>query len=94
MSRNVLVMDYENLHVEVLDAEKHKEKKGLLSSVANLAIRQKNHPDDNSYVITEYSTERNIYRGPFKLIFSSMKDGIMEIVPSKTTKRILAKKNK
>jgi hypothetical protein len=92
LSSNVLVMDYENLHVEILDSEKHKEKKGLLSSVANLAIRQNNHPDDNNYVITEYSTERNIYRGPFKLIFSSMKDGIMQIVPSKTTRKILAKK--
>ena len=101
-SRNQLVFDYDSLNVkllkEVSDTESSKKQKrkqrGILSGVANLAIRHQNIPSDKNYIIADYQTQRNIYRGAFNLIWVSVKEGMEMIVPIKAAQNILGNNKK
>lgn len=82
-SSNVLTVDYDNLGLEVLkDYGYAHNKRGLISSIANSAIRKENMPDTKHYHIAEYKSYRNIYRGPFNFMWESAKEGMLYIVPT------------
>jgi len=95
-STNKLSMDYENLHLTVYkeqhDGSEHK--KNFLSSIANVAIRHHNMPQDKGYVTAAYATQRNIYRSPFQHIVAGALDGAKRIVPGKGLQNLINKKSK
>jgi len=97
-SRNSLVLDYDDLHIKLLKEnlnqetrkKKKRKKRGVLSGVANLAIRHSNLPEDKNYILAEYRTQRNIHRGAFNLIWVSIKEGMAMIVPIKAAQNVLS----
>ena len=92
---NSLIMDYDSLSISVLKTEGTKMKKrGLMSKLANAAIRTSNKPGNKRYLKADYTSERNIYRAPFKFIVESLLKGIVEIVPSKGAKKVIKSKKK
>ena len=58
------------------------DKKGLVSLMANSAIRRHNLPDQGHYIVADYQSFRNIYRGPFNFMWESIKEGLLYIVPT------------
>ena len=85
-SSNTLVVDYDSLGLAVLKDHEHDYKKrGLVSSIANSAIRHTNLPDHKHYHVAEYDSYRNIYRGPFNFMWETAKEGMMFIVPTGAT---------
>jgi hypothetical protein len=78
-SSNRLTFQYEDLKLELL-GEDHSKKK-LKSAVANLFSSKSNLSTDSNYKKAIYVTDRNIYRGPFNLIWESTKEGLLQIVP-------------
>jgi hypothetical protein len=52
-----------------------------MSTIANILLNESNMPGEKKYTLPQYVTERNRYRGPFHLIWSSTKEGIMRTVP-------------
>jgi len=90
---NTLILDYDSLHIEVLDASLEHEK-GFMSGLANSLIRTHNLPDDNRYATASYTSVRNRYRGPFNFIWQSLKEGFSQIALSQTAKTLLGKKSK
>lgn len=86
-SDNHFLVEYKDLKMELLaDAN---EKKGFLSSIANLAIHSENLPENKHYKSPYYATARNIYRGPINLIWLSIKDGLMATIPTKMVQNLL-----
>jgi len=80
---NVLRVDYDSLGLTVLkDYGYAHNKRGLISSIANSAIRKTNMPDTKHYHVPEYNSFRNIYRGPFNFMWESAKEGMLYIVPT------------
>lgn len=89
-STNKMIFQYDNLKLTVLDDNKeYSKKRGLISSVANTMIREENLPNEKRYAVANYSTKRNVYRGPFNLIWFSIQDGLKEIILSKMAKELL-----
>lgn len=89
-SKNIMVLHYTDLSLSILKEKEHKTKKrGLMSSLANSVIRTRNIPDTKHYIIADYISERNIYRGPFNFMWKSAKEGFIQIVPSKTAKGLM-----
>ena len=89
-SHNVLVVDYDSLGLAVLKDEGHDfKKKGLISTIANGAIRHTNMPEHNHYQVADYQSYRNIYRGPFNFMWETAKEGMMFIVPTGATSILL-----
>lgn len=86
-SDNHFLMEYEDFKIEMLNAEHHK--KGVLSSLANLAVRKENKPGDKQYQELAYSTQRDQFKGPINLIWLSAKDGLMATIPSKTAQKLI-----
>ena len=86
-SDNHFVMDYSDLKMVLLDKEKGKN--GVLSTVANLAINKDNLPKNKNYKTPSYSTQRNIFRGPINLIWLSIKDGLMSIIPTGFAQKLI-----
>jgi hypothetical protein len=85
-STNTLVVDYDSLGLAVLKDRAHDYKKrGLISSIANSAIRHTNLPDHKHYQVAEYDSYRNIYRGPFNFMWETAKEGMLFIVPTGAT---------
>ncbi len=85
-SSNILTVDYDSLELEVLkDHGYAHNKRGLISSIANSAIRKSNMPNAKHYHIAEYQSFRNIYRGPFNFMWESAKEGMLFIVPTGAT---------
>lgn len=89
MSNNYLVMQYEDLKITLNDPEMHKTHQGFLSHIANSAIRTNNLPDQKNYAVASYVTSRDMYRGPFNLIWNSLREGMMQIVPSGSAKMLM-----
>lgn len=87
-STNVFRFDYTDLKIELYKKETQKKNK-LLSTVANIAINTSNMPGEKRYITAEYSTQRNPYRGPFHLLWQSIKEGMSKIVPGGAAKEIL-----
>ncbi|MGD1891313.1 MAG: hypothetical protein ACFB15_12055 [Cyclobacteriaceae bacterium] len=101
-SKNQLVLDYDDLNIKLLKEntnpqakkKKKRKKRGVLSSVANLAIRHRNLPDDKNYVLADYRTQRNVYRGAFNLIWVSIKEGMAMIIPTQAAQAVLSDNRK
>ena len=82
-SENMLIVDYDSLGLAVLKDHDHDyKKKGIISSIANSSIRHTNLPDHKHYQSPEYTSYRNIYRGPFNFMWESAKEGMLYIVPT------------
>ncbi len=90
-SSNSLVMDYSDLKAEVVKEKKdHSDRKlVVISAIANTAIRTQNLPGDKKYLTANYTSQRNLYRGPFNFIWASAMDGIVHIVPGKGIQLVL-----
>ncbi|MCE7053252.1 hypothetical protein LZF95_01100 [Algoriphagus sp. AGSA1] len=78
-SSNFMKFHYKDLKLELRDEEKQKKK--LMSALSNMLISGSNLPEDNNYKTATFRTERNIYRGTFNLIWASLREGMLEIVP-------------
>jgi len=88
-SSNTLAFDYQDFSLEIIKEDQEDGKKGLLSLIANSAIRQKNMPDENHYQVPEYRSFRNIYRGPFNFMWGTIMDGMLYIFPTGITKILM-----
>jgi hypothetical protein len=92
LAQNQMILNYTDLKLNVLkEAGDHLKKRGLISDIANIAIHTKNQPGTKKYVIANYNTERNIYRGPFNFMWKTAKEGFIQIIPTKTTKGLIKK---
>lgn len=81
-SRNTMVFDYQDLKVVVLSDDKSKGGiNKLFSTAANLLTSKENIPNSKNYKTASYTTKRNMYKGPFNLVWESSREGLMEIVP-------------
>jgi hypothetical protein len=89
-SSNRLTFQYEDLKLELL-GEDHSKKK-LKSAVANLFSSKSNLSTDSNYKKATYVTDRNIYRGPFNLMWESTKEGLLKIVPGDVAQLLVKKK--
>ena len=90
---NQLRFDYTDLKISLFKKDSQQKNK-LMSSLANMLLQQSNMPGEKKYLRPEYITERNRYRGPFHLIWSSTKEGMMRTVPGGAAKAILKPENK
>lgn len=90
-SHNKMQFDYENLKINVIKENKHHEVKShpLFSSLANSALRKHNTPFHGKYLMADYYSQRNVYRGPFNFLWHSLADGMMHIVPGSFVQSIL-----
>lgn len=95
-SRNLLVLDFEDLSISVIqETEQNEEKKqGVLSGLANVMIRHNNMPGNKNYVKPAYTSQRNIDRGPFNFIWQSIKEGGVLIIPSNTASLLIPSSDK
>jgi hypothetical protein len=95
-SQNRLVMDYEDLYLTVISEENDgsQHKNGFISSIANVAIRHNNLPEERGYQTASYKSKRNIYRSPFQYIVAGILEGQKLIVPAKGLQSILKTKKK
>jgi hypothetical protein len=89
-SSNKLTFQYEDLKLELLGKDYSKKK--LKSLVANLLSSKRNLATDSNYKKASYVTDRNIYRGPFNLVWESTKEGLLQIVPGDVTQVFVTKK--
>jgi hypothetical protein len=78
-SYNQMTFQYEDLKLELLGKDHVKKK--LVSTIANIFTSKSNLKTDRNYKDMVYKTKRNIYRGPFHLLWQSNKDGLIQIVP-------------
>jgi len=91
-ANNILYFSYHNLKVNVLDrGNEQKEKKGILSLIANAAIHHSNLPEEKHFRVAEYQSERNIYRSPFNYIAHTISEGLILIVPRKVVSKAILK---
>lgn len=85
---NQLTFDYTDLKFEVF--QKNGEKKnGLMSLATNIMLNQSNLPGEKKYITSNYITYRNRYRGPFHLIWTGTKQGMLSIVPGNAAQVLL-----
>lgn len=89
-SSNRLTFQYEELKLELLGKDHTKNK--LKTALANLFTAKSNLPSDSNYKKSIYVTERNIYRGPFHLLWQSTKEGLVQIVPGDIAQIFVTKK--
>ena len=82
-AHNTMQFDYENLKINLLKEDKHHEVKShpFFSALANSALRNHNVPFQGKYLMADYYSQRNIYRGPFNFMWHSLADGMLHIVP-------------
>jgi hypothetical protein len=87
---NTLAFDYQDLGLEILKVDEGESDKHRLNTlIANSSMRNHNMPDQNNYQAPEYRTVRNIYRGPFKFMWETIKEGMLYIVPTGATGLLL-----
>lgn len=93
---NKLIFDYKGLKLAVVghDDQGHLKKDGLLSTIANVAIRPNNIPGDKKYLTAHYQTKRNVYRAPVNYFIRGLMEGAIRIVPGKTARNFLLKDKK
>lgn len=89
-SSNQLTFQYENLKLELLGNDQSKKK--FKSALANLFTAKNNLASDSNYKKSIYVTKRNIYRGPFNLLWQSTKEGLLQIVPGDIAQIFVTKK--
>ncbi|UZD24143.1 DUF748 domain-containing protein [Algoriphagus halophytocola] len=90
-SSNSMRFDYSDLHLDLLDDAAQKKK--LMSLVANILTSTDNLPEKGNYKRAEFQTERNKYRGVFNLIWNSVREGLLEIVPGDFAQLIMSEKD-
>tara|TARA_R110002072_G_scaffold253134_1_gene411984 strand:- start:25776 stop:27410 length:1635 start_codon:yes stop_codon:yes gene_type:complete len=78
-SSNFMKFHYQDLKLELRDEDAKKLK--LKSTLANILTSSNNLPENRNYKTAQFQTERNIYRGTFNLIWESLREGLLEIVP-------------
>ncbi|SMP06596.1 hypothetical protein SAMN06265367_101495 [Algoriphagus winogradskyi] len=78
-SSNFMKFQYDDLKLELRDDNAQKKK--LMSIVANVLTSSNNLPENKNYKTATFQTERNVYRGTFNLIWESLREGMLEIVP-------------
>lgn len=86
-SSNFMKFEYQDLKLELRDEEAQKKK--LMSALANILTSSNNLPENNNYKTATFQTDRNIYRGTFNLIWESLREGMMEIVPGDLAQLLL-----
>ena len=84
-SNNQLDMQYDNLKIVVMGESKNK--KGMISLVANSLVRKQNLPGKKKYRTAQYTSERNLHKGPFNFIWNSLKMGFIEILPARVVQK-------
>ncbi|OYX14511.1 MAG: hypothetical protein B7Z16_14400, partial [Algoriphagus sp. 32-45-6] len=87
------IFDYEDLKVELFKKGTQR-KNRLVSTLANFALHKSNLPIEKNYRNPSYQVARNIYRGPFHLVWESTKEGIVQVVPTGAVQRLLESKEK
>ena len=80
ISNGELIMNYDNLHVEVIKGKEHDKKAGLISFVANELVRQKNLEDKGKYIKGFIRFERRKDKAIVNFLWNSIKTGIISIV--------------
>ncbi|GAA0879082.1 hypothetical protein GCM10009119_20500 [Algoriphagus jejuensis] len=85
---NKFVFDYTDLKFNLFKKESQ-EKNKVMSTVANILLKESNMPGENNYTLPEYSTERNRLRGPFHLIWNGTKEGMLLTIPGGAAQTIL-----
>ncbi|MEB2779825.1 hypothetical protein U3A58_05415 [Algoriphagus sp. C2-6-M1] len=78
-SSNFMKFHYRDLKLELRDEEAQKKK--LMSTLANILTSSNNLPENRNYKTAQFQTQRNIYRGTFNLIWASLREGMLEIIP-------------
>ena len=78
-SSNFMKFEYDDLKLELRD--ENAQKKKLMSIVANVLTSSNNLPENKNYKTATFQTDRNVYRGTFNLIWESVREGMLEIVP-------------
>jgi hypothetical protein len=84
-SANQLTFEYDQLKINILS--KHDKKSGL-NWLANPLIRSSNLPTQKHYRTETYRAERNVYRGPFNMMWNGLKEGLILIIPSSTAQKL------
>ncbi|REG83397.1 AsmA family protein [Algoriphagus antarcticus] len=90
-SSNFMKFHYKDLKLELRDEEDKKKK--LISTLANVAMSSNNLPENRNYKTATFRTERNIYRGTFNLIWESLREGMLEIVPGNVMQLFLGEQD-
>lgn len=91
VSKNKLIFDYKNLHLDLIkeDANKKVKKLVIKSLIANSAVRTNNSPSDKRYLTATYESNRNIYRSPVNYIIQGLIHGFTKIVPGKGVQKLI-----
>ena len=84
-SENQLIFNYDELKITILN---NKDKKSGLTWLANPMLRLVNMAGQKNYRTGKYKAERNMYRGPFNMMWNSLKEGLLLIVPSTTAQKL------
>jgi len=87
-AQSQLILDYTDLDMTVISEKSHKSKP-MLSLLAGSAVRRENIPGGKHYTQAEYTSTRNIYRGPFNFMWQTVKEGCLKIVPSKAARSLI-----
>lgn len=88
-SNNEMIFEYDDLKLSIKDdRNQHKKFKSLLT---NMLVKSRNLASKKNYVQATYFTRRNPYRGPFNLMWNSLRDGMLEIVPTATAQKFVIK---
>ncbi len=96
VSKNKLIYDYTDLHLNLIkeNADKKAKKLVIKSLIANSAVRNNNIPSDKNYLTAEYESTRNIYRSPINYIIQGLIHGFTRIVPGKGIQKLINKDKK
>ena len=96
VSKNKLIFDYSNLHLNLIkeNADKKVKKLALKSFIANSAVRTNNIPSEKKYLTADYKSTRNMYRSPINYIIQGLIQGFTKIVPGKGIQKLLNKEKK
>lgn len=91
-SNNSLVFEYDDFSIEILGEDA--QKKGFMTTVANVLTSKNNLPENRNYKQPNYKTSRLSKRGVFNFIWNSARDGIQLTVPSNVAQLILPSEDK
>lgn len=85
---NRFIFDYTGLKFNLFKKDS-RDKNKLMSTVANILLKESNVPGEKNYTVPEYVTERNLLRGPFHLIWNGTKEGMLLTIPGGAAQTIL-----
>ncbi len=89
-SSNQMIFQYDGLKLQMMKNGNDVDK--LKSKLTNIFTSKNNLPSNSNYKVGSYRSQRNIYRGPFHLLWQSTKDGLLLIVPGEVAQVFLDKK--